>query len=269
MAIYAIGDVQGCYDPLQRLLDLIGFDATQDTLWFCGDLVNRGAQSIAVLRLVKSLGEHAITVLGNHDLHLLAVAHNSGRYRRQDTFKDVLEAADREELLTWLRHQPLLHHDTVLKTTLVHAGLAPQWSVPKARALATEVETVLRSPTFVHFFSNMYGDEPLQWCDALTDWPRLRFITNTLTRIRFSDHQGGLILSEKGEVGSQPPGYLPWFEIPTRQSRGEAILFGHWAALGASCHGDAWSLDSGCAWGGGLSALRVDGVRCYYHVDCR
>lgn len=259
MAVYAIGDVQGCYDSLCSLLEKISFDPEKDILWFAGDLVNRGSQSLQVLRFIKSLGERAEVVLGNHDLHLLAIANGAMKIRRKDTFQDVLDAHDVDELLTWLCTRKLIHYDSHLDIAMMHAGLVPQWTVEDALNYASEVEAVLRSDQAVDFFMNMYGDAPYYWEPALQGWERLRFITNVLTRIRFCNVNGRLVLAEKGEVGSQPDGYIPWFEVAHRASYGQQILFGHWAALGAGYHeGRVWSLDSGCVWGGRLSALRVD-----------
>ena len=268
MAIYAIGDVQGCYDPLCSLLEKIAFDPAEDVVWFAGDLVNRGPQSLKVLRFIKSLGNRAVVVLGNHDLHMLAVASGAMKIRRKDTFQDVLEASDAGELLTWLRACKLVHFDPDFDVAMLHAGLVPQWTVEEALSYAAEVERVLQSDQADEFFMHMYGDTPHCWSEALQGWERLRFITNVLTRIRFCDAQGHLVLAEKGEIGTQPAGYVPWFEVPGRAGNGRQILFGHWAALGAGYHeGQVWSLDSGCVWGGRLSALRVDGRREFFSVE--
>lgn len=259
MAKYVIGDIQGCYDELQRLLETLRFDTARDTLWFTGDLVNRGPRSVEVLRFVKSLGVRAVTVLGNHDLHLLAVAEHPRLLRRHDTFQDVLNAPDRESLLDWLRHQPLLHIDEAARRVLVHAGFVPQWTVVQASLLAKEVEFVLDQDQRTEFFSQMYGDEPDMWDDTLSGWSRLRFITNVFTRIRYCNGKGKYILDAKGPLGTQPRGYVPWFEVPNRQWHDYTILFGHWAALGAAKQAEnIYSLDSGCAWGGSLTALRLD-----------
>ncbi len=269
MAIYAIGDVQGCYDPLCRLLDKISFDAAVDTLWFAGDLVNRGRQSLQVLRFVRSLGEKSRVVLGNHDLHLLAVSEGVTPIRKKDTFQDVLGAKDSRELLTWLRTRQLMYYDSDLDIAMVHAGLVPQWGLDEALGYAAEVESVLAGCNYRSFFKHMYGDQPDCWSVSLQGWDRLRFITNTLTRIRFCDEHGKQVLSAKGELGSQPEGFVPWFEVASRSSRHKKILFGHWAALGAGYHRDGvWSLDSGCAWGGALSALRIDAEWQFACVNC-
>jgi len=269
MATYAIGDVQGCFDQLCQLLDKIFFDPAADTLWFAGDLVNRGAQSLEVLRYIRGLGDRAHVVLGNHDLHLLAISEGVTRIRKKDTFQDVLDADDATEILAWLKSRKLMHYDPELDIAMVHAGLVPQWSFEDALSYAAEVEAVLDSDKSHDFFAHMYGDQPDCWSPSLTGWDRLRFITNTLTRIRFCDEGGRQILSAKGELGSQPEGFIPWFEVAHRASRHRQILFGHWAALGAGYRQEGvWSLDSGCAWGGTLSALRIDSGWQFNCVNC-
>lgn len=260
MAIYAVGDVQGCFDELQTLLEELAF-GSDDTLWFTGDLVNRGPKSLEALRFVKGLGARAITVLGNHDLHLLAVAQGCEQYRRRDSFADVLHAPDRDELLEWLRVRPLLHHDDALGFTMLHAGLPPQWDLQQAHACARELEAMLRGPHYAEFLRVMYGNEPQQWSDALSGWDRLRFITNCLTRLRYCDAHGRCALREKGAPGTQPKGYMPWFEVPGRRSANLQIIFGHWSTLGAYPVTNVFPLDGGCVWGGGLLAMRLDGVR--------
>ena len=268
MAIYAIGDVQGCFDELQTLLKQIDFHPGRDHLWFTGDLVNRGPKSLQVLRFVKSLASDAVTVLGNHDLHLLAVAEGSDRYRYNDTFDDVLNAPDSDELLDWLRHRPLLHHDTELGYTLIHAGLPPQWDLVQAEACAGEVEAVLRGRRYGEYFEHMYGNQPELWADDLTGWERLRFITNCFTRLRYCYQEGRLALDEKGAPGSQPAGYLPWFTAPGRRSAGLKILFGHWSTLGEHTDSEIYPLDTGCVWGGSLTALKLDGEARWYRTPC-
>lgn len=260
MAVYAIGDVQGCFDELRALLKLINFHPQRDTLWFTGDLVNRGPKSLEVLLFVKGLGEHALTVLGNHDLHLLAVAQGYDRYRDKDTFDDVLQAPERESLLDWLRHRPLLHHDAALGFTLIHAGLPPQWDIAKAQACAAEIEAALKSPNCSRYLQEMYGNVPDRWSEDLTGWERLRFITNCFTRLRFCDSEGRLALEEKAAPGTQPAPYLPWFEVPGRQSRDTSLVFGHWAALGWHASKGVYAVDTGCSWGRALTALRLDGM---------
>lgn len=257
MATYAIGDIQGCYDDLRRLLDRLAFDPLRDKLWLVGDLVNRGPDSVQVLRFVKGLGQQAVTVLGNHDLHLLAVVAGNPRHARKSNLHGVLEAPDRDELMHWLRHRPLLHRDTKLGFTLVHAGLPPQWDIAQALACASELEEVLRGPNHREYLHSMYGNEPGRWSDDLSGVERLRFITNCLTRLRYCDAEGNLALKEKGAPGTQPAPWMPWFAVPRRASRDERIVFGHWSTLGYFARHNVWALDSGCLWGGGLTAIRL------------
>jgi len=270
MATFAVGDVQGCYRELQRLLERIHFDATHDRLWFTGDLVNRGPQSLETLRFVHSLGDRAICVLGNHDLHLLAVATGSAKLKRNDSFQAVLQAPDRDELLDWLRHLPLLHHDAGLGYTLIHAGLPPQWDLALALACAHELESTLSSADHLEFFRHMYGNQPSHWSEGLTGMDRLRFIVNCFTRMRYCNADGVLDLASNGAPGTQPPGFFPWFELPERRSRNLHIVFGHWSTLGDVGGHNIHALDTGCVWGGSLTALRLDGDDCgsYYGVDC-
>jgi len=257
VATYAIGDLQGCYDELRTLLDRLQFDPQTDHLWLVGDLVNRGPQSLAVLRFIKDLGEQAVSVLGNHDLHLLAVAQGNRKHYQDGSLDDVLRAADRDELLDWLRHRPLLHHSRNKGFTLLHAGLPPQWDLQTAQSYAREVETVLQGEGFAELMREMYGNRPTCWSDELSGMERLRFIINCLTRLRYCNPDGTLGLKEKGPPGTQAPGLLPWFEVPGRASAGERIICGHWSALGFACRNNVWSLDTGCLWGGQLTAMRV------------
>ena len=257
MATYAIGDVQGCHDELLVLLDRIRFDPSADQLWFVGDLVNRGPRSLETLRTIRDLGNSAVSVLGNHDLHLLAVAEGISRTKHRDTFGDILSAPDRDELLHWLRHRPLLHHGG--EFYLIHAGLPPQWNMEQATGLAQEAETALRSPDYREMLWHMYGNEPTHWDDHLGDWDRLRFITNSFTRLRYCTADGRMEFKQKGQPGTQPAGLLPWFEVPDRRSAGARILFGHWSTLGFHVSQDTYCLDTGCLWGGELTALRIDG----------
>ncbi len=271
MATYVIGDVQGCMQALERLLAHINFNRARDQLWFCGDLVNRGPQSLAVLRFVRELGPRARTVLGNHDLHLLATATGDRKPHQKDTLDAVLAAPDCKELLAWLRRQPLLYHDSERNYLLVHAGLPPQWDLALALDCAAEVEAVLRSPDYPKFFAKMYGDRPDIWSKELKNWKRLRMITNALTRIRYCDHEGRMSHKEKGSPNSQTAGLLPWFLLPARKSSGLKILFGHWATLRLtpeiSTREQVYHLDTGCVWGGRLTAFCLDNGR-YYHVPC-
>ncbi len=268
MAAYAIGDVQGCYDALRRLLDGLRFDPGRDSLWFAGDLVNRGPQSLLVLRLVRDLGERAVTVLGNHDLTLLAVAEGLRQPKRFDTFQAILTAPDRDALLTWLRQRPLLHHDPALGFTLVHAGLAPQWDLQQAQSCAAELHHVLRGPGYRDFLARMFGSEPRRWNAALEGYERLRYSVNCFTRLRYCDADGALNFSEKGPPGSQPAGLWPWFKAPGRRNAALHIVFGHWASLGYYREPGILALDSGCVWGGRLTAVRLDVSGQVYGVDC-
>lgn len=258
MATYAIGDLQGCYDELCRLLDRLAFDPATDRLWFTGDLVNRGPGSLAALRFVRSLREAAVTVLGNHDLHLLAVAAGYGRgLRAGDTLDDILGAPDRVELLRWLELRPLLHEDAALGWTMVHAGLPPEWDLARARSAAREVESALAEQPAT-LYASMYGDEPDRWNDSLEGVARLRYSVNCFTRLRYCAADGRLLLKLKGPPESAPAGALPWFAVPGRRSAGSRIVFGHWSALGYRATNGVCGLDTGCVWGGTLTALRLD-----------
>lgn len=269
MALYAIGDVQGCYASLQALLGKIRFDPSRDRLWFTGDLVNRGPQSLEVLRFVARLGERAVAVLGNHDLHLLAVAAGAGTLYPQDTLSDILSAPDRAELLAWLSTRPLLHHDPALGCTLVHAGLAPQWDLATAQACAREAEAAIAGSAAGEFFRRMYGDTPDQWNEGLRGWSRLRVIVNALTRLRFCTPEGRMDFQHYGAPGSQPTPLLPWFQVRDRRSRGLRVVFGHWSLLGRWDADGVVCVDTGCLWGRELSALRLDGgKREFLSVAC-
>ncbi len=267
MATYAIGDVQGCFEELQRLLAAVHFDPAVDTLWFAGDLVNRGPDSLAVLRFVHSLDDRVVTVLGNHDLHLLACAWGGRKPHRHDTLAEILNAADREPLLQWLRHRPLLHHDAARNTLLVHAGLPPQWSVHDALARAAELEQALRGGRCAEFLRDMYGNEPDKWSSDLAGNDRLRFITNSLTRMRYCTQRGRVDLKPKGPPGTQAGKLLPWYAVPGRATRGTRVLFGHWATLhlapARTGEHNVVGLDTGCVWGGQLTALRLDDGRLF------
>jgi bis(5'-nucleosyl)-tetraphosphatase (symmetrical) len=271
VATYAIGDVQGCHDELLALLDRIGFDPAGDRLWFVGDLVNRGPKSLECLRFVRDLGDRAVTVLGNHDLHLLAIAAgNDIKHNGDPGLEAVLAAADRQELLDWLRHRPLLHRDPELGFTMIHAGLPPQWDIATAAACAREVEERLRSDDHVAYFLDMYGNKPRRWDPALRGVKRLRFITNCLTRLRYCTMDGGLAMKDKGPPGTQGEGRVPWYSHPARASREERIVFGHWSTHGYAAVHNVWAIDSGCLWGGALTALRIDGPAPEpLHYPCR
>ncbi len=270
MSVYAIGDVQGCYDDLRRLLDRIKFEPEKDKLWLAGDLVNRGPGSLETLRYVKGLGNRAICVLGNHDLHLLSLGYCRTNRKKSPTLNPVLAAKDRDELLDWLRRRPLMHRSRKLKFSMIHAGLPPQWKISTALKLAKEVEQVLQGASFREFLTEMYGDQPRCWSDRLTDMQRLRFITNCFTRLRYCDPWGNLALKEKGIPGTQPAPYLPWFQIPKRASRRERIVFGHWSTLGYHRSDNIWALDSGCVWGGSLTALKLRRAKApkTYRIQC-
>ncbi len=255
MATYAIGDIQGCYRAFRRLLDQIRFDPAGDRLWLVGDLVNRGPQSLAVLRFVKSLGTRAITVLGNHDLHLLVVAARHVKQHHGDTLNAILRAPDRDELLDWLRRRKMMH--AAGRYALVHAGLLPQWSIAKALALAREVEAALQSDDHDEFLRHLYGNQPDRWRDNLTGIDRLRVITNAFTRLRLCTVKGTMEFAHKGKPVDLPRGYLPWFKVPRRRHRATTVIFGHWAALGLYMDSNVAGLDTGCVWGRDLTALRL------------
>lgn len=255
MALYLIGDVQGCNTALGRLLEKIGFSPSRDTLYLLGDLVNRGPDSAGVLRRLMGYGQAARCLLGNHDLSLLAIAHGRRAPHRNDTMDKVLMAADRGPMIEWLRRQRMaIREHGVL---MVHGGVLPQWDVDQALVLAAEVEAVLRGPDLVGFLSEMYGNEPAQWDDALTGAARLRVIVNAMTRLRFCTPDGVMDLKASGGVEHAPPGYLPWFDVPGRKTAGTPIAFGHWSTLGFMQRPDLISLDTGCVWGGCLTALRL------------
>ncbi len=261
MATYAIGDIQGCYNELRQLLKDINFKSDSDTLWFTGDLVNRGPKSLETLRFIKAMNDNAIVVLGNHDLHLLAAAYTGSKPGRKDTLDKILNAPDREELLNWLEHRPLIHTDDITNLTMVHAAIHPNWSIGQAQALAAEVEAILQSEQHTDFYKNMYGDEPAVWSEDLRGWPRLRHITNVFTRLRFCHQDGALALSHKCEPGAQPEELQPWFSMENRVSNNDNIIFGHWSTLILAkniVYGNVHPLDTGCLWGGHLTAMRID-----------
>ena len=264
MATYAIGDVQGDYPALQTLLDKIEFDQTDDTLWFVGDLVNRGPDSLGVLRFVKQLGDRAITVLGNHDLHLLALASGAEGPRQRDTLQPILAAPDRDELIDWLRQRPLAYFEEGF--LLVHAGILPAWDVATALNLASEVEAALRAADYKTFLASLYGNQPVRWDDTLRGLDRLRIIINVLTRMRMLTSDGALDLAFKGRPDDAPRELTPWFDLP-RASGSTALVFGHWSALGLLMRADLLALDSGCVWGRQLSAVRLED-RALFQIDC-
>ncbi|NKB75645.1 MAG: symmetrical bis(5'-nucleosyl)-tetraphosphatase [Gammaproteobacteria bacterium] len=270
MSIYAIGDLQGCAQPLESLLDKIRFDPAEDQIWLAGDLVNRGPDSLRTLHLLKQLGSSAVCILGNHDLHLLAVAAGKRSLRSGDTLQPILESPDRDELLYWLRHLPLLHTDHSVGALVVHAGVYPSWGFKQLKKRAAEVETVLRSPEYSTFFEHMYGKNPTKWDETLSGWDRLRFITNTLTRMRYCDLDHNLDFAQKGSMDSAPKTHLPWFRHPSMKCRKWKIIFGHWSTLGFFQENNVVGLDSGCVWGGKLTAIELDGQTPgkYWQLNC-
>ena len=271
MATYCIGDIQGCNSELQRLLEHLRFDPAVDRIWFVGDIVNRGPESLDALRFVYSLGDSAVTTLGNHDIHLLATWRGYGQLKGADTLQPVLDAPDCDELLHWLRRQPLMHEDAELGYAMLHAGLYPGWDLTEARALAREGEAAMAAPEadFDTFMSRLYGDRPDRWSPDLSGWDRVRFIVNAFTRMRYCDAEKRLLMDYKGAPETRPEGHWPWFETPGRKPVGEplTVVCGHWSTLGFVEGGDFISLDTGCLWGGDLTALRLEEPR--ERVACR
>ena len=260
MATWAIGDIQGCHDELLQLIDKLRFDPARDTLWFCGDLVNRGGQSLAVLRLVKSLGERAVVVLGNHDLSLLAVAERKReeQSRVNAELREILFAPDRDELLDWLRSRPLLHVDRDLNFALVHAGLFYRWTLAEAEQIAREIEERLRNDGSRRLLKQMFGNKPDLWNPKLRGIDRWRAGINVFTRMRYCDVRGRISFNDKGTPGTQRPGLYPWFEVPGQLPRSIRVVCGHWSTLGRFGGLGVHAIDTGCVWGGELTALRVD-----------
>ncbi|MBA2648343.1 MAG: symmetrical bis(5'-nucleosyl)-tetraphosphatase [Legionella sp.] len=266
MADYAIGDVQGCYDALQKLLETIDFHESTDQLWFVGDLVNRGPQSLAVLRFIHALSKPAMITLGNHDLHLLACLFGTGltTKNKDDTLQEILQADDGEELGHWLRKQPIICYSPKLQVLMCHAGISPLWDLNLAIDLAKEVQAVLSGEHYKGFLNHMYGNQPSLWSDEITGIDRLRLITNYFTRMRYCDAQGGLDFSFKGPINQAPAHLYPWYEVPGRKAIEVDIIFGHWAALMGNCaHPTLHPIDTGCHWGGKLTALRLQDKRVF------
>ncbi|MBO9515609.1 MAG: symmetrical bis(5'-nucleosyl)-tetraphosphatase [Variovorax sp.] len=259
MALYLIGDLQGCDEPLQRLLDTIAFSPSRDHLVVLGDLVNRGPASAQVLRRMQGYGDSAQSLLGNHDLHLLGVAHGARKAARKDTLAAVLEAPDRDAMLDWLRHQHMALHRVIGGGDLlmVHAGVLPPWTVADTLRLAGELEAALRGPDVAAFFRTMYGNEPARWRDSLAGAERLRVIVNALTRMRYCSAEGEMEFESKGAAAGPPEGFMPWFDVPGRKTAGATVAFGHWSTLGWLSRPDLISTDTGCVWGGCLSAVRI------------
>ncbi|MDR4518778.1 MAG: symmetrical bis(5'-nucleosyl)-tetraphosphatase [Nitrosomonas sp.] len=265
MAIYAIGDIQGCYSSFRKLLDVIEFDDSNDKLWLVGDIVNRGPESLEMLRFVKQSGDTVVTVLGNHDLHLLMVDAGIARCQKGDTIQPILDASDREELLSWLRQQRLFYYED--NYALVHAGLLPDWSVSKAAVLASEVEAALRHDDYRVIFSQLYGNEPDYWQDGWIGAERLRVIINAMTRMRICSKDGRMNFSYKGTFQDIPSGFFPWFDVPERVSQEKTIICGHWSALGLYVTDKLVALDSGCVWNGRLSTMRLEDRR-VFQIPC-
>lgn len=269
MATYAVGDLQGCLEPLKCLLERVKFDPAQDKLWLVGDLVNRGPASLETLRFLHGMRESLVCVLGNHDLHLVAVAYNAERLKKNDTLREIIEAPDCPQLIEWLRRMPLIHHDAQRDITLVHAGIPPQWTIEKSLQRAAEVEAALRDDTQLPMFlDGMYGNEPAKWDKKLHGIERLRVITNYFTRMRFCTPDGKLDLKSKEGLDTAPPGYAPWFSHAERKAAGRKIIFGHWAALEGQCDVPGlFALDTGCVWGGSMTLLNVDTLE-RIHCSC-
>lgn len=269
MADYAVGDLQGCLEPLKCLLEHVSFDPARDRLWLVGDLVNRGPESLETLRYLYGIRDSVICVLGNHDLHLLAASRKIDRLKKGDTLDDILQAPDRDQLLDWVRQQKLMHYDAERNVAMVHAGIPPQWSLKKALKYASEVEAALRDDALIEpFLNGMYGNEPAKWSGDLRGVTRLRVITNYFTRMRFCNRDGKLDLKAKEGIETAPPGYAPWFSHKQRKTKSVKIVFGHWAALEGRCdEPDVYALDSGCVWGGSLTMLNLDTFE-RHECDC-
>lgn len=265
MATYAVGDIQGCFHSFQALLKKIQFNAAVDKLWLVGDLINRGSGSLEVLRWMFDHQSSIVTVLGNHDLHTLVVSEGFVRPHRSDTIQPLLDAPDAPELLSWLRQQPLLHFEH--GHLMVHAGLLPQWTAINAKLLADEVHAALIADNYRDFLKHMYGNQPVQWDEDLYGWDRLRVITNAMTRLRLCSQAGEMEFKFKGELKNRPEEYLPWFDIAHRASANTPIIFGHWSALGLHVGNNIYALDTGCLWGGALTALRLDD-KAVFQVPC-
>lgn len=267
MAIYAIGDIQGCYNELRRLLDVINFEPSQDNLWLAGDLVNRGPHSLETLRFVRDLGDAAITVLGNHDLHLIATVVTLGKTSKKDTLGPILRAPDCDELIDWLRRQRMFYHNG--QYSMLHAGLPPQWDFAETQNMAKAVERVIGGDDYQHFFRSMYGNKPCIWQDDLPKTEKLRFAVNCFTRLRYCSLDGEMDFHHKGPPGTQPPHLVPWFSVPGRKSRDMRIIFGHWSTLGFYVDHNVYSIDTGCLWGGQLTALKLAESPERISIDCQ
>ncbi len=265
--IYLVGDLQGCCNPFERLLQTLDFSPSRDHVYVLGDLVNRGPDSLGVLRRLRGLDNAATCLLGNHDLHLLAVAHGVRKPHRSDTLDEILNAPDRDDWLNWIRQQRLAVH--AHGWLMVHAGVVPQWDAAQTVALAAEVEAMLAGPDLGEFLTRMYGNEPERWDDSLQGVPRWRCVVNSLTRLRFCSADGTMEFATKDGSDGAPDGFMPWFDVPGRRTEGTPVAFGHWSTLGLINRDDLLALDTGCVWGGQLSAVRVDGTtRELIQIDC-
>lgn len=263
MSTYAIGDVQGCFKELLHLLDTINFDETNDRLWFVGDLINRGPASLEVLNFIIDLGVSATTVLGNHELHLVAIAEGFAMPKKTDTLVPILTSADKQKLITWIRQRPLIHHDKEFNLSMIHAGLPPQWDIQQALELASEFTQVFNSNEYLLFLKTMYGNKPSRWDENLSGNERLRFIVNCFTRLRYLNDNHALNFSEKGAPGSQAEHLTPWFVVDERKTRHDKIIFGHWSTVHLGIIADfkpynVYPIDTACLWGGKLTALRLE-----------
>ena len=267
MSTYAIGDIQGCYDSLVKLLDKIKFNPNQDTLWFAGDLVNRGPKSLETIRFIKQLGDSAIVVLGNHDLHLLALSINHPKFNsKQSSLQDIINAPDSDEIIYWLRHQKIMHSDDNIH--MVHAGIYPHWSILQAQNNARKVESILQSDNYKELLLNIHGNYPDKWNDNITGYDELRFIINAFTRMRFIEDNGRLDFLEKGNIGEQDPGLIPWFEHPKNISKTtDTIIFGHWSQLEKIHNFNTIGTDTGCLWGKKLTAYQLNNQK-IHHIGC-
>jgi bis(5'-nucleosyl)-tetraphosphatase (symmetrical) len=270
MAVYVIGDVQGCYSQLNRLLEKIKFDQSRDQLWFCGDLVNRGPESLNTLRFVRSLGDSAISVLGNHDLHLLAIFHGQQAVADSDPLSEILDSPDCGELMAWLQSRPFIHFDRELTFLLVHAGIHPDWDLAQVLKFTDELESVLQGDNSKVFFRQMYGDMPDRWSQDLTGIERWRCITNILTRLRFFTADGRLEFNANGSPRAHAEqGLIPWFELKHRLDHSIRVVFGHWSTLRVGTYGNHFAVDGGCVWGGKFVALRIDSAEPQWiSIDC-
>ncbi len=268
MATYVIGDVQGCYDPLRRLLDKLNIDLTQDQLWFAGDLINRGPKSLETLQFIISLGDNARSVLGNHECHFLATARGYKKPHRSDTFAAILASDNAEELIQWVRSRPFFYTDKKLGYSMLHAGVPPQWSLSDVKQYATELETVFQGDHLDDFLANMYGSEPSLWTPKLIGNERLRFIINCFTRLRYCNLDGRLNLNVKGMPKPQEKNLIPWFQAPNRQTVNEKIIFGHWSTLGLHQENNTTCIDTGCLWGGQLTAIKLGEPEQFISTDC-